>query len=1021
MKPAKHNQTRSLKTRLTLSAAAVASCFALSVAANPVAPILLNGSASFDHNGKTLTVTNTNGTIIRWDQFSIAAGERTHFQQTAASAAVLNLVKLGAPLSEIYGTLSSNGRVWLINPAGIMVGAGGRVDVAGFVASTLNVTNADFLANRLNFGTAVTSAGTGSVINRGEIVTPQGGSVYLVGGTVTNEGGGIITTPKGETILAAGSTVSLIDSATPGVKVEITGAAGNATNLGTITAEAGRIGIAGVIVRNSGTLNASSVVKEGGRIFLRATQKLELAATSKLRANGAHGGEITAIVADNGVLRGEFLADGEVSAQGNGDTGSGGFVETSAAKLKISDSFRVATGGGEWLIDPNDYTIAASGGDITGSTLAANLAGNNVTIQSSQGSITGNGDIFVNDTVSWNSLYSLLLLAERNISVDAPVQNSGSGGFNLVAGWNPASGTGNSATAINGIGAITATAAVSAGSVNWKAGAGMTLGAGLATTGAITLAAGGNVEQLSSSIISNTAATGADDISISGADITLRQVQSHRNVLLNASGDVHLLGAGSGGFIDDTYFVYNLPFTFHFFGTAYTQAYITTNGLITFGSGTSDYTDSLADLGSYRAIAPAWNDWTLQASTGRDIHIGLGGGKVTVLWDVGRYPSTTAAARFEAVLSPITDTIRFNYGASSTLGDDVTIGLSDGIGNVLSSQLMSLPNFASTSINNLRSTVFTPNGSGGYNEALRSSNTTLSTPGPVSGSALLGQGSGTVVAAVGTLGITAGGLIDAPSQLSAQTLQFVSHGGALFTGNNQFDFISASHNFSSGDVSIYNSTAPGTLTVTGLRTDTGDLVLDNTGGIVLAGIVSAAGSLDVVAHSPITVTSGASISAGGNLSLVASSSSSSSTTDVLTIAGSVTSTGGNIDLTGGSGIGFAATASIAAPAGSVGAASPFGSVSVDPGARLSAANGVTLTSFSATNPVVVIETGSPINLIDTSVTQRLTTDLNVEDIFVNNLLELTLTITEEKEIKDTFGVEVTFEEQKKRAKVGRCG
>jgi filamentous hemagglutinin family protein len=193
-------------------------------------------------------VTNSNGAIINWQQFNIGAGETTHFAQASASSSVLNRVLANDP-SLIYGTLSSNGRVWLVNPAGILVGAGGRVDVAGFVASTLNISNADFLAGRnlfVNDGTAQ------NVINQGEIRTPSGGSVYLIGSNVTNEG--LIHTPAGETILAAGQTVSLIDSATPGVKVDITGAAGNATNLGQITADAGRIGIAGVIVRNSGTL-----------------------------------------------------------------------------------------------------------------------------------------------------------------------------------------------------------------------------------------------------------------------------------------------------------------------------------------------------------------------------------------------------------------------------------------------------------------------------------------------------------------------------------------------------------------------------------------------------------------------------------------------------------------------------------------------------------------------------------------------------------------------------------------------
>jgi filamentous hemagglutinin family protein len=247
-KPVRAQAVR-LCTPVRLGVAAVAACFiAGPVLSNPVNPTVVNGTATFNQAGNVLTVTNSNGAIINWQQFNIGAGETTHFAQASASSSVLNRVLANDP-SLIYGTLSSNGRVWLVNPAGILVGAGGRVDVAGFVASTLNISNADFLAGRnlfVNDGTAQ------NVINQGEIRTPSGGSVYLIGSNVTNEG--LIHTPNGETILAAGQTVSLIDSATPGVKVDITGAAGNATNLGTITADAGRIGIAGVIVRNSGQL-----------------------------------------------------------------------------------------------------------------------------------------------------------------------------------------------------------------------------------------------------------------------------------------------------------------------------------------------------------------------------------------------------------------------------------------------------------------------------------------------------------------------------------------------------------------------------------------------------------------------------------------------------------------------------------------------------------------------------------------------------------------------------------------------
>ena len=61
--------------------------------------------------------------------------------QQSASSAVLNRV-VGADISQIHGQLLSNGRVFLINPAGILIGAGAVIDTAGFVGSTLKMLDA---------------------------------------------------------------------------------------------------------------------------------------------------------------------------------------------------------------------------------------------------------------------------------------------------------------------------------------------------------------------------------------------------------------------------------------------------------------------------------------------------------------------------------------------------------------------------------------------------------------------------------------------------------------------------------------------------------------------------------------------------------------------------------------------------------------------------------------------------------------------------------------------------------------
>jgi filamentous hemagglutinin family protein len=351
------------KSRTKLLALAVATCFATGAHALPTDPTVAAGSATFSQTGNVLNVTNSNGAVINWNTFSIGAGETTRFIQASASSSVLNRVLSNDP-SRIYGTLTSNGRVWLVNPAGIMVGAGGVVDVAGFVASTLNISNADFLAGRNLFQN---TPGAGSVINQGTITTPSGGSVYLIAPNVTNEG--IIHSPNGEVILAAGQTVSLIDSATPGVRVDITGAEGNATNLGTIVAEAGRIGMAGVLVRNSGTINASSVVSEGGRVFLRATQTATVDGAGRILSTGTRGGSVEVLgnevaVIDNASIDvsgtaggGTILVGGDF--QGNNPDVQNAVFTTFGANASLKADATGNGNGGKIIVWSDDTTRAA--------------------------------------------------------------------------------------------------------------------------------------------------------------------------------------------------------------------------------------------------------------------------------------------------------------------------------------------------------------------------------------------------------------------------------------------------------------------------------------------------------------------------------------------------------------------------------------------------------------------------------------------------------------------------------------
>lgn len=401
---------------LKLISAALAACFAQTVVALPSGASVASGSATFAQSGNTLTITNSNRAIINWPVFSIAPGETVRFDQ-AATSSVLNRVvgvtvngRLVFSPSEILGALQSQGRVFLINPAGVLIGAGATVDVAGFVASSLLLSDADFLANRLQF-TEV--AGAGKVQNFGTIRTTSGGSVYLVAPNVENHG--LITTPNGEVILAAGQRAELLDTGTPGVKVAVT-AGGEALNVGQLMAESGRIGMVGAIVKQQGTISTDSVVREGGRIFLKASQSAELATGSITSANGTQGGSV---LVESGDLT---LVSGSVSATGS--TGAGGRAELLGDKVGVLAGAVVdasgETGGGTVLV----------GGDYQGKNAAVRNATSttfesNATLKADARNV-GNGGTIVVWSDGTTSAYG-------KISARGGIK-SGNGGFVEVSG-----------------------------------------------------------------------------------------------------------------------------------------------------------------------------------------------------------------------------------------------------------------------------------------------------------------------------------------------------------------------------------------------------------------------------------------------------------------------------------------------------------------------------------------------------------------------------------------------------------
>ncbi|MGI9134923.1 MAG: filamentous hemagglutinin N-terminal domain-containing protein, partial [Rhodoferax sp.] len=421
--------------------------------ANPVGGSAVVGQASTSTQGKQLTVTTPNGatgnySAINWQSFNIATGETTFFQQPNAVSLSINRVVSNTP-SQIFGTLGSNGRLVLVNQSGITVGAGAVVDTAAFTASALQMSDADLLAGRLRFGDASVPGGALSVQGR---VLARNGDALLLGSQVEVGKDALVQAPNGNTLLAAGQQIEITGPGLEGIVLQVQAPANAARNLGTLQGDA--VGIFAGTLKHSGLIQAQGVSVEGGKVVLkaldttsidgqisarqasgaggsvegRAGNAVELLAGASIDVNATQsgsGGKV-ALIADLDNSNSVARIDGSISARGGDQGGNGGFVETSGAHVKIADTARVNTSAamglsGTWLLDPTDFTIAATGGDISGTALSANLGTSDVTIDSNSGQSGTAGIVNVNDAVTWVSNSKLTLHASKSIYINANI------------------------------------------------------------------------------------------------------------------------------------------------------------------------------------------------------------------------------------------------------------------------------------------------------------------------------------------------------------------------------------------------------------------------------------------------------------------------------------------------------------------------------------------------------------------------------------------------------------------------
>ncbi len=394
-----------------LSGLLLAMC-ASSAWALPTGANLVSGQATVTQTGQTLTINQSSQkTILDWQQFGIGQNETVNFVQPNASSVALNRV-VGSEASQIFGHLNANGQVFLLNPNGVYFAPNAQVNVGGLIASTLNLSNQDFLNGNYHFE----GESTASVINEGNITTSQGGYIAFIGQQVSNKG--TLSTLGGKTALGAGGAVdlTLADNQLLSFKVSREKLNALASNGGLIQATGGSViltaqakdALLKTVVNNTGIIEAKGVVDKGGEIILL----------------GGNSG--TTQVA--GTLDASPIAGGKA-----------GFIETSGIHMQIDAATIHAGKGGKWLVDPVSLIIDRTAAETISNTLNK---GTDVEQWVTENAATGVGvekrsesrDIFVQAPIAWQTSATLSLIAWNSIHIQAPISATGNG--NLVLKFN---------------------------------------------------------------------------------------------------------------------------------------------------------------------------------------------------------------------------------------------------------------------------------------------------------------------------------------------------------------------------------------------------------------------------------------------------------------------------------------------------------------------------------------------------------------------------------------------------------
>ncbi|HEY1922183.1 MAG TPA: MBG domain-containing protein [Tepidisphaeraceae bacterium] len=426
--PVKHTFARRRRVLLRAIVPLLAALEAGTALGAPQGGQVVAGSAAISKSGNSLLIRqSTDRAIINWTDFSINPSETVRFALPSVSSAVLNRVTSFTP-SELNGSLLSNGKVYLINPNGIVIGPSGRINVQSFTASSLDVNNASFLAGG---GLLFSGSSTATVANQGVISTP-GGDVVLIARQVRNDGQ--INAVGGSVTLATGTQVFLQQTAIPGMNVRVTGD-GSASNSGVIQTTLAQLAANGgnafaLAINNTGVIRATGVQNVNGHIYLTggATGAVNNSGMLNASSSSGTGGEIV-VTGENITIAGQssILATGEngggeilIGGSWEGaDAGIGEALSTTIDSGAVLDASAIQSGNGGTIVARADVTNPASFTRIGGSIFATGgaLSGNGGRIETSGYSLDTTGAV-VNASAA-NGIAGVWLLDPYNVTISS--------------------------------------------------------------------------------------------------------------------------------------------------------------------------------------------------------------------------------------------------------------------------------------------------------------------------------------------------------------------------------------------------------------------------------------------------------------------------------------------------------------------------------------------------------------------------------------------------------------------------